>query len=309
MRAARVRGYTEPMRALVQLRLPDGTQSVLGPGDLIGRTWTAALQIDDPRVSEAHALVSLRGQELWLLALRGRFQVDGQPSTDVVLVAGQRLRLSPSTELVVDSVTVPDEVLAVEAEGLPRQVLAGTCSLVLWPHPRLLPGEHPEAVAVLWSSGEGWRVRPAGQPARPLRAGDALTLGATTLRAVGVALDAAGQERTRAREDAPLTVVTRYDTVHLLREGEPALVLSGHAARLLSELAAMGGSAPWEVVARELWPDDMDRELLRRRWDVSLVRLRDRLRGGGVRPDLVRPSRNGMIELVLNPGDRLEDRS
>lgn len=40
------------------------------PGDLIGRLPGAALQIADPRVSEAHAMVSLRAGELVLLALR-----------------------------------------------------------------------------------------------------------------------------------------------------------------------------------------------------------------------------------------------
>ena len=37
------------------------------------------LHVDDARVSEAHALVSLRGRELQLLALRGRFAVDSTP--------------------------------------------------------------------------------------------------------------------------------------------------------------------------------------------------------------------------------------
>ena len=41
--------------------------------------WSAALHLDDPRVSEAHAMVSIRGSELKLLALRGRFQIDGLP--------------------------------------------------------------------------------------------------------------------------------------------------------------------------------------------------------------------------------------
>ena len=89
------------MRATVRLRLPDGSVDHLGPGDIIGRTWTAALRLDDPGVSEAHALVSLRGETLKLLALRGRFLVDGQPSVDVDLAPGQHLRISQETELVV----------------------------------------------------------------------------------------------------------------------------------------------------------------------------------------------------------------
>ena len=54
------------MRASVRLRLPDGTIETLYAGDLIGRTWAAALRLDDPDVSEAHAMVSLRGERLWM---------------------------------------------------------------------------------------------------------------------------------------------------------------------------------------------------------------------------------------------------
>jgi len=48
-------------RALVWIRLPDGSLVALGHGDFIGRVWTAALVLDDPRVSEGHAMISLRG--------------------------------------------------------------------------------------------------------------------------------------------------------------------------------------------------------------------------------------------------------
>jgi pSer/pThr/pTyr-binding forkhead associated (FHA) protein len=65
-----------PASALV--RLPDGSVETLYVGDIVGRTWSAAVRIDDPDVSEAHALVSLRGERLWLLALRRRFTVSGK---------------------------------------------------------------------------------------------------------------------------------------------------------------------------------------------------------------------------------------
>ena len=58
------------MRPTVSLQLPDGSIHELGHGDLIGRLWTAALHLDDGRISEAHAMISLRGSELHLLALR-----------------------------------------------------------------------------------------------------------------------------------------------------------------------------------------------------------------------------------------------
>ena len=41
---------------------------------------------------------------------------------------------------------------------MPPQILAGTCSLSLWPHPRLSPGSLANADAILWSTGDGWRL-------------------------------------------------------------------------------------------------------------------------------------------------------
>ena len=57
------------MLALARFRLPDGSVETLCAGDIVGRIWSAALRIDDPDISEAHALLSLRGEGLWLLAL------------------------------------------------------------------------------------------------------------------------------------------------------------------------------------------------------------------------------------------------
>ncbi len=54
----------------VRLRTHDGVTADVPPGGLIGRLPGAALRLDDPLVSEAHALVSLRGRKLKLLALR-----------------------------------------------------------------------------------------------------------------------------------------------------------------------------------------------------------------------------------------------
>ena len=123
------------MRAYVRLRLPDGSSSELGHGDLIGRLWSAALSIPDARVSEAHAMVSLRGQELLLLPLRGRFAVDGQRQSSLVLAAGQRVTLAEGLDLLVEEVSLPAAVFAVEGDGLPRVVVSGVCSLLTRPRP------------------------------------------------------------------------------------------------------------------------------------------------------------------------------
>jgi len=118
--------------------------------------------------------------------------------------------------------------------------------------------------------------------------------GATTL---GPALDV-----------EPLIIEARYDVVQIRRGAALTVTLSGKIARLVSELVMLGGTAPWEVVAREIWADT-DRESLRKKFDVVMVRLRHKLREGRVRPDLVRSLGTGVVELVVHASDRVVDAS
>lgn len=107
----------------------------------------------------------------------------------------------------------------------------------------------------------------------------------------------------------PLRIVNRFDTVTIHRAGQPPLVLAGQLARMLAELISMGGLADWSTVAREVWPEERDPNLLRRKWDVSLARIRQKLRDAGVRGDLLRPDGMGRLELVRYAGDVVEDAS
>ena len=77
----------------------------------------------------------------------------------------------------------------------------------------------------------------------------------------------------------------------------------------MSEVVAFDGPVPWEVLAKELWPGEDDRNLLRRKLDVNLSRLRKKLRDARIRPDLVRSDGFGHVELFLHDGDRVEDRT
>ncbi|MEL6348923.1 MAG: FHA domain-containing protein, partial [Myxococcota bacterium] len=74
--------------AYVRFKLTDGRTVDLGPGDIIGRLAGAALRLNEAHISEAHALVSLRGDQLMLLALRGVLSVNGRPCASVVLQPG-----------------------------------------------------------------------------------------------------------------------------------------------------------------------------------------------------------------------------
>ncbi len=298
------------MRAVVRFILPGGQAVELGHGDLVGRLWSAALPIADPRVSEAHAMVSLRGHELKLLALRGRFRVDGRPVNEVVLEPGQQISLAEGLDLRVDEVLLPAAVFAVEGDGLPRVVVTGVCSLLTRPRPELVPRLVPGAPAWIWGDGEGWSLT-VGEHTRPVKPGDAWEVDGRRFRAVGLALGDGRATVTRHDGHAArrLRVVAMFDTVHLHPEGGVSVALSGLAARAVSEVVAFDGPVPWEVLARELWPDEDDVHLLRHKLDVMMSRLRTRLREGGIRADLVRSDGFGHVELFLHAGDEVEDRT
>ncbi len=296
------------MRGFVRLRLPDGSSVELGHGDLIGRLRSAALPIADGRISEAHAMVSLRGQELKLLSLRGRFAVDGKPRQAVVLTAGQQIALAEGLVLIVERVALPDAVFAVEGDGLPRVVITATSSLLTRPRPELVPRFLPGAPAHLWSDGEDWVLSHAGQT-RPVRPGDEWVVDGRVFRGASVALRRAGRSVTRLEGafSRPLRVRAKFETAHVMPEGGAPLALSGLAARLLSEVVAFDGPVAWQVLARELWPGESDEHLLRRKLDVNLSRFRRRLREAGIRSDLVRSDGKGHVELFLHDGDTVED--
>jgi hypothetical protein len=296
-------------QAHVVLRAPDGCLHRLVPGDLIGRVWTAALTVEDARVSEAHALVSLREGALVLLALRRLLRVDGRDARQVILAPGLVVGLADGVDLQVEAVELPASVLALEGSGLGRRVLSGAAFLRLGPPPELLPRYVPDARAHIWSYGTGWRVRVDGGEPRDLVEGDVLSLGDASFHVVAVRLRDAERSGTELGNEAPLRIVARHLTVHVHREGQPICVLAGVPGRIVSELALMGVPVAWEVLAAQIWPDEDDRGALRRRWDVHLGRLRTKLREASIREDLVRSDGRGNLELVLSSRDVVEDQA
>lgn len=280
----------------------------LAVGDLIGRSWNAKLRLADPRVSEAHAMVSLRGSALKLLALRGRFMVEQRTLQEVDLEPGLIVWLTPDVHLEVLATARPDAVLAIEGDGLARHVLGGVSALRVAPRPTLTPGYSADADALLWHDGLGWVLRLGPDDDRPLVAGDTWVLADRTFRAVAVAVEHAGQDATLGRPlDPPLRIVLRFDSVHIHRADAPVVAVSGMPARVMSELGTIGTLVAWDVVAREIWPDADDLVALRRRWDVSIARLRERLRAAGIRADLVRADGSGNFELLLEAHDQIVD--
>jgi len=299
------------MFAHVKFSLPNGSKVIASHGDLLGRLATAAVHLDDARISEAHAMVSLRGRELKLLALRGRFAVENKTITEVLLKPGLQIELAGGLVIEVDDVILPAEVLAIQGTGVPQQILGGVCSINGRPRPRIFARYVPSAVAHIWSTGIGWRIQLANEPPRPLIAGDSWVVGETAFEAVAVPLERAGQPETRIKGGirAPLRLVAMYDSVHIHREAQVAIALGGISARILSELVALGGPTDWEVIAREVWRHCLDRHTLRKKWDVNLSRLRGKLRAAKIRPDLIRADGTGKLELILHEGDEVEDRT
>lgn len=295
----------------------NGARVTVHPGSLIGRLASAEVTIADPRVSEAHALISLRSRSLRLLALRGALTVEGHEVDAVTLARGLRIELADGLYVTVEAVELPNHVLVLlgAAQG-PMELGASTQSLLLsdgaGPRTlRLLAGFVPDAAAHVWYSGARLWIRLRGEEPAPLQPGGQRTVEGCALRVIRVPLDGIQDTmslggRTSA-EPASLVIVARYTTVHVQREAGTA-VLTGRPANLVSELVRFDGKpVPWETLARQIWGEHIDRDLLRDNFDATRSRLRRQLRELSIREDLVAIDGSGNVELVLHRKDRIVD--
>lgn len=272
----------------------------MGHGAIIGRLWAADLHLNDARVSEAHAMVSLRGRDVHLLALRGRFQVNGKTHSDVVLAPGMQVAFAPGLVLEVGAIQVPELVFACEAPGVPRQILCGVTSLYGTGRAAIVHGWKKGADDYIWPTGDAWmRGRDDGEV---LSFGDSWRVGEVEFRVVGERLAGADVTAVDARYHQPIRLIARYDTVQIARDGHPTVLLSGHMARVLSDLVVARAPISWQDLAESIW-GNLDKGVLRRRWDMQLVRFRHKLRSQGIREDLLSADGSGLLALVLGPGD------
>lgn len=299
------------MRVYVECRLTGACERVvLGMGDVIGRSKQAALCINDPRISEAHALVSLRGSSLMLLALRGRFRHKGEVVPEVELKAGVDIELYKGLWLHCEEVVVPNTLTGLEVPGLGVVTLTHTCSLFLdrvTESFSIKQGYIKQADVVMWSCGAAWSYRLNGEEPKALSAGSVFEVGGLTLTHVQIDLEVAGISRTRGSgrppvllEVAPTSVSVRVD-VH-----ERAEVITGIPGKILAACTHYRHPIEWETLARRVWSDDMcSAGSLRRRFDVGLLRLREKLQTLGLPSDLVGMDGSGLVVLRLGADDRV----
>jgi hypothetical protein len=288
----------------------------------VGRSYAADVRLDDGRVSEAHAMVSLRGRELVLLPLRGRLRVGDRDVARVVLAPGVVVTLAAGVDVRVVTADLPRTVLAAELRSssaqrmsTPPQVLTGVMSVVASPSPHLAAGVQAGAQALVFSDGLSWFVRCGEEAAIEVVSGDVVDVAVVGAEPWQLSFVDVDIETLAALETSPLLTTTQrlrlvscFDSVEVWCGDERVLLLAGVPARLVAELLAFGGPVRWELLAEALWPQaDLGRDVLRHRLDVALTRLRKRLAHVGVRRDLITAHRTGQLELVLAPGDRCED--
>ena len=297
-------------RAVAIFRHPPSEERfALGPGDLIGRSDGAAMCLDDPRISEAHAMVSLRDRALKLLALRGRFRLDGTILHEVELKAGLNLELAPALQLVCEEVRMPSTLLGVRIEGVGEVALTGTLTLRrVHGQATVKRGVALDGLMTFWSVGDRWRARCGEQGARALEAGDQFECDGLSVEVFEVTLQDASKPRTRSALQAPMTLRRERDRVVIERARQAPLIVSGIPSKILSALLKRGGTSTWQEIIEEVWPGDLSAQsALRRRFDAGLRRLRDTLAHVSPRGEaLITLDGAGVVALNLGREDRVE---
>lgn len=253
-------------------------------------------------------MVSLRDGALHLLALRRMIAVGGKPQSNVQLRPGLKVEFATGIELTVEAVRLPESVAALESPAWGRELLSTVASLYAAP-PRIEHRHHPDAQAHVWCTDNVWRMQTEGSAPTDLVPGARIPLGDSHATFVLVPLEAAVQAPTQheGSVQTPCRIVASYDAATVHREGHPPLVISGVGARIITELAGFGGPVSWQVLVAEVWGREMDASALRHRLDVTLSRLRQRLRAAGVRVDLVHTDGAGQVSLLLYEHDSVEE--
>jgi len=292
----------------------DGRATRVFPSGILGRMSSAALRVVGPGISEAHALISLRGAHLWCLALRGKVQwrtepgVPLQSASELMLEPGMEIVLGETVVLMVEDVVLPDMVHAIV--GLPggaRPLLTGQASLTIEPTVSLDDDLSPDAALWVWMDGQEWMVQVPGEAPRSVSLGDVIWEGPPTLRLGTASLAGQGTANTHGELGLPLVIEAWREQTIIRAPGGRPVVLSGKAAAIVRELVLYRVPTHWREVAEQVWADaDVD---LRANFDRNRKRVAARLKSAGLRHDLLGTRGDGHYFLKLGPQDRLLDRT
>lgn len=282
-------------------------------GGLIGRSSRADFQLPEPSVSEAHAMVSLRGSALRLLALRRRVTVEGKREKTVELAPGMSISLSSTVTITVTQVSLPASSLELTGlNGGPIELTGSVLSIAPAPEGGLVAIHRyqPDAYAYIWSNSDGLKISLGDDDPFPVQAGMCWTIGGIlvsveqrrTPTGVATTKQMTGFDREKLR------LIGRYESVHIFKgDRSRPIVITGRPANLLSLLIEFKAPVRWEMLAREIWGENKALPQLQEVYHVTLRRLRVRLRAEGLPPDLVRPDGRGNVELNLYAGDEALD--
>lgn len=277
---------------------------ILRPGDWIGRGTSAALRIADGRISEAHAMVSLRGGSLWLIALRGRLLANGKVHGEVLLDDGVEVGLAEGIVLRCEGVELPEAVFGLRLGSSPPQALVGTTSVFSQPTPMLRSGFFPDAAAVLWTLADEWQIRIGDSAPRPVAPGERFTLGTLSLDAVAVPTLRAQQTQTRPSTRGSLVWSCHREGVDLVELNGTRLSLPGVPGKIMAAALMAPSPLSWTELCQTVWPNDHSSSVsLRNRLDVGIARLRARLRELGASEARLAMDGAGRIVVSLPPQD------
>lgn len=305
------------------LTLPSGDVALVTVGDIIGRSRTASVLIDDPRVSVAHAMIDLRNGRTCLLRLRRSLYVDAREVSSVTLKPGIRISLSPDDEVAVTVQSVQTPTHALTLEGVLPDGIELHKDLVI--HPASGPDrtfnihtQHydPEALAHVYSGGDGsWNIHIRGTSPEALYDGWQGQLAGIEIRARARPLVVDSSVIPTASTYRRIRIMARYESV-TIDDGSARrpVIISGFPARILSEVIECGGGpVPKRDIALQIWNSpadrDVDEQTLCARLDRHLGILRTKLQSAGLPPDLLFRNGKGLLEVKLGPNDiaRIDD--